>query len=57
MLTNIIKKAAKPIMSKAAPYVPVVGSVYGFGKACIQVHNATTPQGLKVIFYKRLTQK
>ena len=32
-------------MSKAAPFVPVVGSAYGFSKTCIQVYNATSPQG------------
>ena len=30
-------------LNKVAPFVPVVGSAYGFGKTCIQVYRATTP--------------
>jgi len=30
-------------LGKVAPYVPVVGSAYGFEKTCIQVYSATSP--------------
>ena len=30
-------------LGKVAPFVPVVGSTYGFGKTCIEVYRATTP--------------
>ena len=26
-----------------APFVPVAGSAYGFGRTCIKVYNATSP--------------
>ena len=30
-------------LGKVAPFVPVVGSAYGFGKTCIEVYSATSP--------------
>ena len=30
-------------LTRVAPYVPVVGSAYGFGKTCFEVYSATTP--------------
>jgi len=30
-------------LGKVAPFVPVVGSAYGFGKTCIEVSSATSP--------------
>lgn len=30
-------------LGKVAPFVPVVGSAYGFGKTCIEVYNASSP--------------
>ena len=32
-------------LGKVAPFVPVVGSAYGFGKTCIEVYNASSPSG------------
>jgi hypothetical protein len=40
MIINFVGKVA---LGKVAPFVPVVGSAYGFGKTCIQVYNATSP--------------
>ena len=31
------------VLGKVAPFVPVVGSAYGFGKTCIEVYSATRP--------------
>ena len=54
MLLEIAKRGIKPAISTAAPYVTVVGSVYGFGKTCIQVYNSTTPTGKIVAGVKGL---
>jgi hypothetical protein len=32
-------------LGKVAPFVPVVGSAYGFGKTCIEVYSASSPSG------------
>ena len=34
---------AKPFLGKAAPYVPVIGQVYGITTTCMRVYNATSP--------------
>jgi hypothetical protein len=33
------------VLCKVAPFVPVVGSAYGFGKTCIEVYSASSPSG------------
>lgn len=35
----ILNNALKTI----APFVPVAGSAYGFGRTCVKVYNATSP--------------
>ena len=30
-------------LKSVAPFVPVVGSAYGFTKTCVRVYNATSP--------------
>jgi hypothetical protein len=47
----IIDRALKII----APFVPIAGSAYGFGKTCVKIYNATSPTkalivGIKTIF-------
>jgi hypothetical protein len=32
-----------PVLGKVAPFVPVVGSAYGFGKTCIEIYSSTSP--------------
>ena len=41
-------------LNKAAPFVPVVGSAYGFGKTCIQVYKSSIPSGAIVAGMKGL---
>jgi hypothetical protein len=31
------------VLKKVAPFVPVLGSAYGFTKTCVKVYNATSP--------------
>jgi hypothetical protein len=40
----IVKAALKTV----APFVPLAGSAYGFGKTCIRVYNATSPSAAVV---------
>lgn len=36
------------VLGKAAPFIPVVGSAYGFGKTCIEVYKSSSPSGAVV---------
>lgn len=41
-------------LGKVAPFVPVVGSAYGFVKTCIEVYSVSSPSGVIVAGVKVL---